>query len=664
MKRLVFLLAALLLPGVAAQSGDVLGAELTLEVPLDHDDLGTEHNPARDNDSILQPCGSGHIGPLGSGRGFRFEEDADQAGCSLVGVDVRIPSGTRSLEVVFGGAKTVRQPTGDGVGLALDIRVVTDVRIQSATGDDLSSRSYFDPETERERLDPPFVWQVPAGTLPPSVTVAWFFSDEGPNLRDGLAGPVFGQGVVVDVSEPTIRFVGIQAQGGTTSERGSTTRDSAETIHRVTARVPFDSEGASLAFRVRNTLSIDHVLLPDGRRLAETDFSASEDRGILTLQVPPEAIDAYGPGVYTAVFTSSQALQPSSTLAPLIVIVMVAPLTVGVYATRSAAVLQQRARGGFANTARDLRTALASLWVIYVLALSFVVIGRMWPLIVSWPLQVEAAVMHAIFVLLTVAFVALGFTWRRRLANTMETELAQKERTNRELLRSNEELQQFAYVASHDLQEPLRTVARFTQLLERRYGAQLDDEAREFMAYTVDGAHRMQELIDALLQLSRVETSGARLRATNLDEVLERVLSALSASIEDCGATVTRDAMPVVLGDPVQLGQLLQNLLSNALKFRATDRPPCIHVGVERRGDRWEVRVEDNGIGIEARHHERIFTVFQRLHGRDAYEGTGIGLAVCKKIVERHGGRIGLTSRPGEGSVFFFTVLDAQTPSD
>jgi PAS domain S-box-containing protein len=224
-----------------------------------------------------------------------------------------------------------------------------------------------------------------------------------------------------------------------------------------------------------------------------------------------------------------------------------------------------------------------------------------------------------------------------------------------ELKRSNTELEQFAYVASHDLQEPLRMVASYTQLLARRYDERLDSDAREFMSYVVDGASRMKQLIEDLLAYSRVGTKGIAFANVSAEGALRRALFNLRGGIEEAGAAVTHDPMPTLPADEVQLGQLFQNLIGNALKFRS-QADPKIHVVVTESASEYTFEVRDNGIGIEPQYFERIFMVFQRLHNKGEYPGTGIGLAICKKVVERHGGRIWVESRPGEGSSFFFTL--------
>ena len=229
----------------------------------------------------------------------------------------------------------------------------------------------------------------------------------------------------------------------------------------------------------------------------------------------------------------------------------------------------------------------------------------------------------------------------------------------RELERSNEELSQFAYVASHDLQEPLRMVTSFTQLLAKRYQGKLGPEADEFIGHAVDGARRMQDLIQGLLAYSRVQTKGARFEWVPAETALERALQNLRVAIEESGARVTHDSLPRVKADPTQLVQLFQNLVGNAVKFRA-EAPPEVHVSAARDDGAWVFSVRDNGIGIEPRYADRVFKIFKRLHHRNDYPGTGIGLAICKRIVERHGGKIWFESAPGEGSVFRFTLPDEE----
>jgi PAS domain S-box-containing protein len=227
-----------------------------------------------------------------------------------------------------------------------------------------------------------------------------------------------------------------------------------------------------------------------------------------------------------------------------------------------------------------------------------------------------------------------------------------------ELARMNEELQMFAHVASHDLREPLRMISSYTQLLGERYRGQLDAEADEFIHFAVDGVARMERLLDALLDYARVGSRAKPFEIVDMQAILEEVKSNLVVAIQESKAVINGGDLPHVRGDATQVGQVLQNLIANALKFRR-DEPPLVEITANARGEQWVFRVRDNGIGIQPRHRERVFGIFERLHTAGEYPGTGIGLSICKRIVQRHGGRIWVESEPGRGSDFFFTLPSA-----
>ena len=280
-------------------------------------------------------------------------------------------------------------------------------------------------------------------------------------------------------------------------------------------------------------------------------------------------------------------------------------------------------------------------------------------------LRTTVATMGGLFLVLlgfiVVADVSIYRSRHRELA-LVEGQLVERKQSEevlavqaKELARSNTELQHFAYVASHDLQEPLRMVTSYTQLLAKRYKGQLDTDADEFIAYAVDGGTRMQALINDLLTYSRVGTQGKDFELIDCEAVLDRTLVNLQAAVQENEAVLTHYPLPTVMADDSQLGQVFQNLIGNAIKYHG-DEQPEVHIGAERKNGVWLFSVRDNGIGIDPEHAERIFLIFQRLHTRAEYSGTGIGLAICKRIVERHGGRIWVESEPGKGSSFYFTI--------
>jgi PAS domain S-box-containing protein len=269
----------------------------------------------------------------------------------------------------------------------------------------------------------------------------------------------------------------------------------------------------------------------------------------------------------------------------------------------------------------------------------------------------EKATVHVrIFPLITskevmVAGVMSDITERKRIERELEKE-------HMELKRSNQDLQQFAYVASHDLKEPLRMVTSYVKLLEKQYKDKLDADANEYIGYVVEGTTRMRQMIDDLLRYSRVDVKGTPMKPIDLELVLKQALLNLSVCIGESHAVITQTPLPIVLGDYIQLTEVFQNLISNAIKFKQKDTP-CVHIAAERIDSYWRLSVTDNGIGIDPQYFDKLFIIFERLHSRTEYAGNGIGLAVCKKIVERHGGKIWVESTPEIGSTFFFTIPDS-----
>jgi signal transduction histidine kinase len=232
-------------------------------------------------------------------------------------------------------------------------------------------------------------------------------------------------------------------------------------------------------------------------------------------------------------------------------------------------------------------------------------------------------------------------------------------RLSEELARSNAELKDFAYIASHDLKKPLQSIESFAKLLSRRYKGKLDAKADEFISYIVEGVQRLQMLIKDLLEYSQIETQAKNIKPTDYSFIVEEAMNNLKTAIDESNAVVTYNKLPRIMSDPQQMISLFQNLIDNAIKFRGK-KAPRVRISAERKGDEWLFTIQDNGIGIDPKNFEKIFLMFQRLHGSTDYPGTGIGLSICKKIVERHGGRIWLESETAKGSTFYFTIPERE----
>lgn len=658
----VFVTLLLLVPGAVAQDATVIGATVQLDIPLDLDAMEVvDAQRSGTADSVARPCGEDHFTVDPGGAWFRFLEDDTEHGCGEAQFLVDVPDGAQRLDLVYRAERELGQPASDDL-VAVQVQVIQEVRIYEP--DELSTplqiRLEFptdvpDASTGPEPRPVPFV--LPEGN---QFVVGWYFEDRGPSVRDEIPNALLGQHLTATISKPSVRFHGVPASDVEVERvRASADRDSVTLERHVQAAVPpglpAGSE-ASLTFTVLNTLSVGHVTGPSGQRLPASDLFVHEDEGILELILTPEVMDTHGLGTYTAVFVGEEPIVASAPLAFLILVLMIFPIPSGIYATRGAREFRQVAVGGYRTTASMIARSLYVWWFVYAVLLATVIVARLWPLIAAWPLELEAVLLHIGFGAVAAAFLFSGLYWRRKLMDVMEEDLEEKRRTNEELARSNQELEQFAYVASHDLQEPLRTISRFTELVQHRYGKDLPEDANEFMEYTVDGAKRMQELVDDLLAFSRVGTNGREFEDVDVGAVVDQVILGLDAAIKDNKATITMDELPVVLGDRAQIAQVYQNLITNAMKFRHGRRLPKIHLGARREGKEWVLSVQDNGIGIPEDQHDRIFVIFQRLHVREEYEGTGIGLAVVKKIIERHGGRIWLESTPKKGTTFFFSM--------
>ncbi|HJQ93016.1 MAG TPA: ATP-binding protein, partial [Candidatus Thermoplasmatota archaeon] len=573
-----------------------------------------------------------------------------------------VPAGASSLAVRFRADRAILQTAT--IGLNKDIE--QELRIYDEQGGLTVAFPYYDPAAPEHLGAQAFSYGIDLPAGQPNVTVGWRFHDKGTGVGQVFINPVFGQSFSSTVQDATIEMAGIPLTPSVERERLGLQEDSVHYATTVGARVP-DSLGVagriSVTVRVAESLVFSHVLGPRGETIQEDLVQRSSAGDIDTVVLTGNATAAHGPGLYRLVFTTATPISPSPLLYPFIALVMVVPAGAGALAWRNTRKFRQQATPEFVTTATNLENVVLAMIAAYLLLpLGVLVSGRL-SLMASWPLEGEAGLVYLLIGIAFVAFLAVGFVGRRHLNHVMLEEAAIKERARRELERSNRELAEFAYVASHDLQEPLRTVASYTQLLQRRYKGRLDQDADEFIDSAVEGAQRMQSLIQDLLQYSRVGAKPEPPTAVDLGSVLEGVRRTLRQSIAEANAelVVTR-ALPTIVAHERQFDQLMQNLVANAVKFRDPARPCRVEVSAEPVPGGWRVAVKDNGIGIDPRHSDRIFQIFQRLHAREDYPGTGIGLAICKRIVELNGGAIGVESTPGQGSTFWFTVPDRPLP--
>jgi signal transduction histidine kinase len=600
---------------------------------------------------------------------FAFTESGLQAGCGEARIPLRVPPGARAVTVHFQASRAILQQTQVQVTYSLL------QQFKAYNGNGLFyTNDYIDHAAGVQDYHD-FTQQLPLTPGLSNVTISWYFEDQGsqPVANSGIvvaAGQKYGAhvanitlvwpGAVLD--EPTVWQSPEKVDNRT--RLGSAT-------FLVNVTLPyrgFDRTlNNTLALAIHNGPIFTGVSGPL-RPISPTDYTESTERGLYKVDINSTAIAAQGPGVYTFSYNSVRALPPlppvppPTRIYPFYFVLALLPMVAAVLATHQGSVYVRQAEGPYRRTAWPVLIAvmLIVLYYLIVLVYSLFVLGpkRMSTL----PLAREPVLVYIqlVLLLLMLAFAALAIS--RTLIRSMRRDLAERARKEDQLKRSNEELERFAYVASHDLQEPLRKVAGFTALLQKKYAGRLDRDADEIIQYAVDGATRMQMLIKDILAYSRVGSKELHKVPIDAGSVMELVVSDLGEQVKETRADITWSGLPTVRADASQLRQVLQNLVENALKYHHPKRRPKVEVRGSDDGPTWHFWVRDNGIGIPADKHEEIFGIFRRLHGQDQ-PGTGIGLAVAKKAVERHGGKIWVESVPGKGSTFHFTlprgVLDA-----
>jgi signal transduction histidine kinase len=673
---LLVVAAASLAPAALAVPAPLfLGASLTVDVGLDTRSLQAVY-PASAVDlpgpstTLAQGCGAGGDRFTADSRGgsFRFRETQMENGCGEARFTLAVPEGASRLTVRFTADRIIRQTST----FPLPVNMTQDLRIYDGNDAQVFTYKYFDRRAEAQPVAQPFSVDVPlTGAMSRQVSVGWFFLDQGENLGQTASNPLFGQSFSATVAQPMVTFSGIPTEPRSVGlQRLGADGDTVRQATHITLAVGAGPPGRAIGLDVRTSdaLAFAEAQGPDGNPLLVEEVNSTEAEGVRDVAVASAVVARHGYGEYRFTFLSSTAVRASPAMVPLAAGLVVAPVILGVLAARQGFAFRRDAHSAFRHTAPVFLGALALAAFLYLSAMVWVLTAGQLALLAAWPIEPEAALVYGILLAALAAFFTLAFLWKGQLISAMGEEREQQRRSNRkledanrDLERSNRELQEFAYVASHDLREPLRAVAGYTQLLQRRNRGKLDAESERYIGNAVQGALRLQALIDDLLAVARIGPPAQPLGPTPLADAYETALRNLEVAVRESGARIHRSDLPVVLGDPGQMVQLLQNLIANAIKFRDVMRPLEVHVGA-RPGPHgaWTLAVRDNGIGIDPSDSERIFQIFQRLQARDSQRpGSGIGLSICKKIVEQHGGRIWVESEKGNGAAFFFTLQDA-----
>ncbi len=660
------LVASLLIAPVVAQDELLLSATLTttLVIPItDIDDVRTESRLVDEVPADVS-CynGAGSTGSPGSGvtltlepgSGFiRFRTDESATGCREARFVTVVPTDAQRATVTFGAEREVLASPGiDPTPMHQELRFFDGAA-------PIAQIPYFQPGAPSSDATAEFSEHVELTSGQERLGIGWFFWDEGTNLIGETGLATSRAGFVGTVSAPTLRWDGIPVVAES-QERNIVDSRGSEVIEeaRIDFVLPNDRDGlVSLNVEVPVAWAVAGLVTPLQEEVSPDQMLITSVGGLRQVQVGHDITEAGGAGVYTLVIQRSTSLSTQPAMVPLFLSLAFVPAAAGALAGREIGVFRRRAVGEFARTARLARFAVGVIAAGYVFVLIWAIAGPGWVAMTAWPVRLEAGIVLASFGVTAVAFLAVGYLWKLQMTRLMENTIDEQARINRELERSNNELEQFAYVASHDLQEPLRAVYGYAQLLRDEYKGRLGDDGDEYLGFVLRGADRMSALVTDLLQYSRVDRSQGRHVLVETNELLDEVRRDLAGPIKEAKAKLQVGHLPPVYGDPILLRQLWQNLIQNAIKFTRKDTAPDIKVALEGTEDGMAVfKVADNGIGVADEDKHKIFVIFQRLHPPDEYPGTGIGLALCRKIVERHGGTIRLEDTPGGGATFIFTL--------
>lgn len=494
-----------------------------------------------------------------------------------------------------------------------------------------------------------------------SLVLAFYFMDADPVAQASALPMPLGQQVSAQVSAVTVTFEGALIPLRLTFFDGPDPTQ--QIVGYLEASIDVPPVAAGLAYEVVFELSNSWGIHgfykggPDPEDLGASAIQASERQGVLTFTLSQEILRQHGSGEYLVLFSGVTSGEVKAYRIPIVAFALLTPLVTGLFAQRNLNHLFRSSRGRLRSVRGWLQGALVAAWGLYVGVAVTLVVNSTGLGMAAWPLPWANRIAYALLGATVAVMLVVGVMARRREMALVLEDLSELERIQSELERSNRELEQFAYVASHDLKEPLRMVAGYTQLLEMRYGKKLDDQGKEFLLFAAEGSKRLQHMVDDLLAYSRVRSDQATFKEVDLNHVMNIVEGHLRGLLNERGVRLVYGGLVKIHADQGQLVQLLLNLVQNAIKF-SPQAEPVVEVTAVRDGERYSIAVRDEGIGIDPHQQERIFQIFQRLHLREEYEGNGIGLAMCKKIAEQLGGNISVTSRPGQGSTFTVVLPD------
>ncbi len=615
-------------------------------------------------------CPPGRFTVAHDGEWFRFREGGDENACGEARATLPIHPGAQEADIRFHADRSILE-ANDLIGVKAHME--QSLRLYAGDGVVVAEVPYYDP------LAPPAlagrVFTVPATNLVSgpnaTLTFGWWFRDGGLSLSDDVLAPLVSQEFSAAVRDATVEYRGIPVPSSVRVDHrfGLDREDARErlTVDAFVAPPEVGNARRSLSLEISNAWSVESVRDPAGRFVPADQLEVREDGGRLTLDLTPSVVASGGEGTYTVHFAAPRSLEAAFWLTPVAVAALASPALAVGGAMRNADVVKRRATGGIEPVLTQARWTLWVLMGVYAAFLVAVTLTPLWTAMRILPLPEEGIVLYAVLLALTAGFIGVALLLRRRLHRSLEEDLERQRAVERRLRSSNQELERFAYVASHDLREPLRTVTASISMLEHRYGNRLDDEAKRLLEFASRSGHDMSAMIEDLLAYSRLDAERQPAVAVAIRAAVAQALERLGDAISRTNAQVQVDIVEAsVVADEAQLGRVIQNLLANAVKFSNSSTPKVEVVATPaggadgRPGRGWcRLAIIDHGPGIPSEYRQRVFDMFRRLQTREESDGTGLGLAVCKKIVEGHGGQIGIESTPGGGTTVWSTWREA-----